>query len=289
MAIKDENLIENVSDTALWVAVFRALETERPDALFKDPYAKELAGERGKQIAAQMKSSRYVSWSVVIRTVIIDNYIQKKIEDGIDTIVNLGAGLDTRPYRLSLPETLRWVEVDYPHMIASKERILESKAPNCRLERVAMDLSLKSERRNLFEKLNEESKDALILTEGVIPYLTNEQVAILAKDLRRQPHFHSWITDYFSPQALHYMRRSKRMQNAPFQFAPHNWFDFFDEHGWSPESVRYVPEESVHLGRPIPEPWIMPLIRLFLSKKTKALFPKMTAYVLWERKAQNLF
>lgn len=44
-------LVRDVSDTALWVAVYRARETERPDALFRDPYARRLAGARGEQIA----------------------------------------------------------------------------------------------------------------------------------------------------------------------------------------------------------------------------------------------
>jgi O-methyltransferase involved in polyketide biosynthesis len=47
-------LIENVSDTAFWVAHHRGLEGERADALFRDPLAKVLAGERGRQIAESM-------------------------------------------------------------------------------------------------------------------------------------------------------------------------------------------------------------------------------------------
>jgi O-methyltransferase involved in polyketide biosynthesis len=47
--------IENVSDTARWVAVYRAMETARPDALFHDPYAARLAGEKGEAIVDQMK------------------------------------------------------------------------------------------------------------------------------------------------------------------------------------------------------------------------------------------
>lgn len=46
-----EPLIRNISDTALWAAVYRAYETEREDALFQDPYARRLAGERGERIA----------------------------------------------------------------------------------------------------------------------------------------------------------------------------------------------------------------------------------------------
>src|SRR5262249_23317383 len=49
-----EPLIRNVSDTARWAAHYRALETERRDALFRDPLAARLAGERGRAIAKAM-------------------------------------------------------------------------------------------------------------------------------------------------------------------------------------------------------------------------------------------
>jgi len=45
-------LIRNISDTARWVAVYRARETERADGLFRDPFARRLAGTRGEEIAA---------------------------------------------------------------------------------------------------------------------------------------------------------------------------------------------------------------------------------------------
>ena len=48
-ATSGENAIRNVSDTALWVAIYRAMESERPDAIFRDPYARRLGGERGKR------------------------------------------------------------------------------------------------------------------------------------------------------------------------------------------------------------------------------------------------
>jgi O-methyltransferase involved in polyketide biosynthesis len=39
--------IRNVSDTARWAAHYRALESAREDALFLDPLAQRLAGDRG--------------------------------------------------------------------------------------------------------------------------------------------------------------------------------------------------------------------------------------------------
>src|SRR4051794_14538817 len=115
--------IQHVSDTALWVATFRANETQKADHLFEDPLAERLVGERGPAIVKGMPSSKYVEWSVVLRTVIIDDFIQAAITQGVDTILNLGAGLDTRPYRMTLPQELRWIEVDYPSIIEHKEKI----------------------------------------------------------------------------------------------------------------------------------------------------------------------
>jgi O-methyltransferase involved in polyketide biosynthesis len=43
-----EPLVRNVSDTARWVAAYRAMESARPEALFKDPFAERLEGERGQ-------------------------------------------------------------------------------------------------------------------------------------------------------------------------------------------------------------------------------------------------
>src|SRR4249920_2369696 len=61
--------IRNVSDTALWVAIYRAMESERPDALFNDPYARRLGGERGEAIARTMPEGH---WPIVVRTAVMD-------------------------------------------------------------------------------------------------------------------------------------------------------------------------------------------------------------------------
>ena len=102
--------IHDVSDTAFWIAYHRALESERPDALFHDPFAKRLAGERGRRISESMPTSRIVAWTVALRTRIIDDYIVAALHAGIDTVLCLGAGLDARPYRMPLPAEVRWIE-----------------------------------------------------------------------------------------------------------------------------------------------------------------------------------
>jgi methyltransferase (TIGR00027 family) len=98
--------IAHVADTAFWVASYRARESARPDALFHDPLAARLADERGREIADRIADGQQVEWVVVIRTCIVDELIREAIADGCDAVVNLGAGLDTRPYRLALPPSL---------------------------------------------------------------------------------------------------------------------------------------------------------------------------------------
>src|SRR3954451_2186659 len=90
--------IRDISDTARWAAVYRARETARPDAVFRDPLAERMAGERGEQIAAQMSFSEKHTWSWITRTYLFDQYVTEQVRQGVDLVINLAAGLDTRPY-----------------------------------------------------------------------------------------------------------------------------------------------------------------------------------------------
>jgi len=281
-------LIENVSDTAFWVAHYRRLETERPDALFQDPLAGLLAGERGQQIAQAMPGRFITSWMVSIRTCLIDDFIRFALAQGTDTILNLGAGLDTRPYRMHLPSSLVWVEVDYPDVIEFKERRLASERPRCQLEHIKLDLANVPERREMLSRINARAKKLLILTEGVVPYLSVEDVGALADDLKALDRASYWIVDYFSPQVFKGRQRhmGRKMRNAPFKFQPDDWFAFFAKHGWRCEEIRYLAEEADRLDRPLRLPLLIKLIwgvrSLFISKAQRAAFRKIAGYVLLE-------
>src|SRR5436189_2281913 len=136
-----EPRIRNISDTARWGAVYRGRETERTDAVFRDPFARRLAGERGEQIAASISFAEKNSWPFVARTWLIDQVISSQIKLWTDMIVNLAAGLDARPYRMNLAGTLQSVEVDLPEILAYKEDVLRHETPACQVERVRLDLS----------------------------------------------------------------------------------------------------------------------------------------------------
>lgn len=284
----DKKLIADVSDTALWVAHYRAVESEKPNALFKDPFAKILVGERGKRIAESMGStSRYTDWTVVIRTYVIDHLLRSFIQQHkIDTVINLGAGLDTRPYRMDLPHSLKWIEVDYPHMIDHKSTVLAKVKPQCHLERVKMDLSDRKKRAALLKDLNSQSKNILILTEGVIPYLTEDQVAELAADFLPLAAFRFWIAEYMAPEVYPHLRNRQMrssLKNAPFQFFPKDWLGFFMQHGWKVNAIRYLGEETMKLNRKPPLPRWTILLRPFINIAASQKFQRMTAFVVFEK------
>jgi methyltransferase (TIGR00027 family) len=251
-AIRPDALIRNVSDTARWVAVYRARETERPDPLFRDPFARRLAGERGEQIAQSMPVGRDSDWSMVTRTSLGDDLIYGQIQQGTDMVINLAAGLDARPYRMNLPLALKWVEVDLPEILAYKEEILRDEKPVCSLERILLDLSNAPARRDLFAELGRRSKNTLIITEGLLIYLNRDDVAGLAKDLAAPPTFQSWILDIASPGLLRMLakRMAKQLTDAaPFKFAPPEGPDFFVPFGWKPADVRSLLKNAARLKR----------------------------------------
>jgi methyltransferase (TIGR00027 family) len=251
--MSDEPLIRDVSDTARWVAVYRARESEREDAAFRDPFARALAGERGERIASSLKFTEENSWSFIARTYLFDRFVTRLVAHGADMVVNLAAGLDTRPYRMELPASLRWVEVDLPDILDYKEEILADAKPVCELERVRLDLSNEDGRRGLFAELGRRAKHVVVISEGLVIYLMPDAVGALARDLAMPPSFQHWALDLTSPGLLEMMKQSAGSAmndaGAPFLFAPAEGPPFFTAHGWQPVEVRSLLKTAAKLGR----------------------------------------
>ena len=262
-------VVREISETAFWVAVYRARETERPDAAFRDPYARLLAGERGEHLASSNAFSEQNEWSFLGRTYLFDKYIQQEVENGADLVLHLACGLDTRPYRMELPRELNWVEVDLPGLLEYKEAILEKAGakPVCNFVRMPLDLSDLAERRTLFQRLAEENERVLVVSEGLLVYLSREENAALACDLSGQPTFQRWLLDMSSPGLLKMMQSAmgEHLSATPLKFAPEEGLAFYEAHGWKRLAVESMPEGAQAIGRlpdflksymnmPIPDP-----------------------------------
>ena len=280
--------IEHVSDTARWVAYYRAMETDRRDAIFRDPYARRLAGPEGKRIVDEMPRGKATAWAMVTRTAVFDEIILDVVRGRqADVVLNLAAGLDARPWRLPFPPSLRWIDVDLPAMLEYKAGIMGDVEPACRYEAIPADLVDAKVREALFSQIGREATRALVVTEGLLIYLTDEQVAGLATELHRQPSFRWWLIDLASPRLLEILEKSwgstLARGNAPFRFAPPNGTEFFQPLGWREVSYRSAMEEAHRLKREMPMMWLWRLLGRLSPPKNREEFRRISGYVLLER------
>jgi methyltransferase (TIGR00027 family) len=280
--------ITHVSDTARWVALYRAMESERPDALFRDPYARRLGGEVGQRIMQGMPQATRWAWPMIVRTAVMDEIIMRAVtRDGVDTVLNLAAGLDTRPYRLDLPTDLKWIDADLEGILAYKEAALTGEQPRCRLEFVRIDLRDAAARRALFQRVGRHAKRVLVIAEGLLVYLQPEDVFALASDLAAQPAFRWWLIDLGSPALLEFLKKTwggkLREGNAPMIFAPAESTRFFEPAGWREAEYHPILNEAVRLKRAPRMAWLWRLVALFASKKRREEIKRFSGIVLLER------
>lgn len=282
--------IRNISDTARWVACYRAMETERPDAIFRDPYAHKLAGERGEQIVRSLRGGKRQSWAMIVRTALLDDMLLRTLAaEPVNLVINLAAGLDTRPYRLALPAALRWVEVDLPEMIAYKSDMLSGEIPRCRLERVALDLADETARREFFARLDSSASHVFVMTEGLLAYLSEEQVANFARDLHACRHFLWWLIDLGSPKVKQMMEKRWGKQlsaaGAPIKFAPENGEEFFRPYGWEASEFRGFFQASREFNRPMPGDWMIRLWARLMPRRTAKMMKQWRSGAVLLRRA----
>lgn len=277
-------VLRSVSDTALLVAYHRAMETKRPDPLFKDDFAVRLSEGRGEEIARKLPRGIALSWTTIVRTVLFDDIVLRLVAQGVDTVVNLAAGLDARPYRLPLPASLRWIELDLPELVREKTDALAGDAPRCRLDRVSLDLADGVKRRAFLAQVGAESHNALIMSEGLLVYLSPDLVGELADDLHAQTSFRHWATDLATPaikqRMNRWMGRNLKQAQTQYQFAPEDGPAFFLRHGWHEAEFHALFENSIRVKRTMPGMWMFDLMNRLAPARTARMAAKWRAGVV---------
>jgi len=188
--------IGHVSDTALMTAACRAYEAEQPDAFVCDPFAARLAGERGSAILNALPAAGMLRFGLAIRTRFIDELVLE-VATKVSLVLSVGAGLDTRPWRLDLPSDLRWIELDFAAILDYKDRLMSDEKPRCRRDRLTVDMNDAAQRKAMYEAAG--SDPALMITEGLLLYLPGATVEALASEVSKQSGVAHWITDLTTP------------------------------------------------------------------------------------------
>ncbi len=149
------------------------------------------------------------------------------------------------------------------------------------------DLTDVPQRQALFAQLAAGSSRAVVVTEGLLVYLTPDQVAALAKDLHAQPSFQEWLIDLASPQLLKRMTKmwgkNLHAAGAPFRFGPAAGVEFFRPYGWREEQFRSTWEDATRLKRTMKGAWFWNLLGRLASKKAREGFRRFSGNVLLVR------
>ncbi|HET7407871.1 MAG TPA: SAM-dependent methyltransferase [Mycobacteriales bacterium] len=171
--------LAGVAGTAVSAARVRAMESARPDALFHDPYAAAFAALQPQVDEGPASAERRaLAFHVVIRTPFYDDFL---LRAGCPQVVVLGAGLDTRAFRLAVPAQTRWFEVDRAEVFAVKDAVLTDVDPACSRTTVAADLT-GDWSSSLQAAAFDPSVPTAWLIEGVFAYLSSTQAAhVLAR------------------------------------------------------------------------------------------------------------
>jgi methyltransferase (TIGR00027 family) len=193
-----------VSKTAYGVAKFAVLKCFHPEKrLFDDPYSIKFLPivTRFSMGLMRWKPIRvFFVWltelmfpdmlgGFLCRTRYIDDVVERAVNDGIDNVVNLGAGLDTRALRLKCLKTVKYYEVDQAELVKYKRGKIEKcfgVIPG-HLHLVSVDfLNQKVEDRLSAEGLRSTEK-TLFIMEGLIQYLSTEAFHELLQMISRFP------------------------------------------------------------------------------------------------------
>ncbi|RFD26358.1 SAM-dependent methyltransferase [Mycobacterium uberis] len=153
----------SVGTTAVMVAAARAVETDRPDALIRDPYAKLLVTNTGAGVlweamldpsmVAKVEAIDVETAAMVehmrsyqaVRTNFFDSYFHNAVTDGIRQVVILASGLDSRAYRLDWPIGTTVYEIDQPKVLAYKSATLAANGVKPAADRREVPIDLRQD------------------------------------------------------------------------------------------------------------------------------------------------
>ncbi|HKD77604.1 MAG TPA: SAM-dependent methyltransferase [Ktedonobacterales bacterium] len=244
-----------VALTAQWTAMARSVESQRPDAMFHDPWAELLAGKSGAGWL-ELQPPEHPGLRIALRTRFFDDFFEKHMSDGEPRqVVLLAAGYDTRAFRLAWPAGTTLFEIDQPAVLARKDDILRQAQaqPQCTRITIGMDLSFQWTAPLLAAGFQPDTP-SIWLIEGLLMYLAPEDARQVVATVTQLASVGSWLgVDLLNPATLTSpltRDRIERLANRgmPWQFGvddPHAWLD---SQGWDAQ-VMSMAEVGRQYGR----------------------------------------
>lgn len=237
------------------MAVVRAEESAQPDPYYVDPCAEVFATEQARNVVEAFKPFHPPSEIVPVRGRLGD---QTLLASGVRQAVSVGAGSDSRPYRLPLDPSFVYYEVDLPGQLSGKAEALAEAGfrPRCRV--VSVETDLRSPPPAVAPGF-----DAVVAThwivEGVLYYLTSAEAESVIGWITRQSAPGSWLTfdvphpRFFTDPDRRPFLSEMAARGVPFVGAVEDPVAWLAPHGWTAEAATH---RDVAEGRC---PWLPPL------------------------------
>ena len=175
--------------TAVGVARVRAMETQREHALFRDPLALAFAtaGGLGPDSARPPRSDEAsrrrwlgVAYSIVVRTKFLDDLLEQASAAGVRQVVLLGAGMDSRAFRMDWPEGTRFFEVDTAEPLGFKASVLRQERAVARCTRITVPVDLREDWPGALAAAGHDPAQPTVwIAEGLLIYLPEDAVELL--------------------------------------------------------------------------------------------------------------
>lgn len=224
--------MNSISDTAYYCCGVRAEDAKRERPVCNDRFAERFMDERGRTIFEPFKSMTMANISNVTRCRLIDDFLRKELaRDANISIVTIGAGYDTRPYRLAGGH---WIEIDEPQILHYKEERLPTAECANPLRRITINFSVDS----LAEKLEaiESSRRTAFVLEGVFMYLDHDAIRGMIAAMQQRFPVHVLYCDLMTRRFFDKVGRPFQEQltalGARFTERPDDPQAVFLEHGY---------------------------------------------------------
>jgi methyltransferase (TIGR00027 family) len=247
-----EALELSVTATAAWIAAARARESRRPDRLFDDPWADKLAGSAGSARPAASEGTGGENRFLPVRTRFFDDVLLRA--EWAEQIVLLGAGLDTRAYRLPLPASATVYEIDHAEPLARKADVLAAAMPTCARQAIAADLRTDWAQALLAAGFLTD-RATFWLAEGLLFYLAPADVtSVLATAASLAGIRSAFAADIFGTgllalPSLQPLIEHRRSAGRPPPFCSDAPADLFAQNGWPAVDITEPGQPSANYGR----------------------------------------
>jgi methyltransferase (TIGR00027 family) len=191
-------------------------------------------------------------FGVGVRSRFVDELLLEALASKtIATVLSVGCGLDTRPWRLELQPDLRWIEVDFADMLDYKDALMSAETPRCRRERITADVNDAAQRRTIYAAAG--AAPALMITEGLLMYLPARTVEALAGEAWQESGIAHWMSDITTSafaKAINLDTMPVRKVQAADSLPGEQILDAVRRHGWVTAARRsYITDMAFAMER----------------------------------------